>query len=527
MKKTTGLIMALIMAISLFSFQNYSAQAASIEAHANPEALTGAGYVTVTITLKNDSKNPMEQIYITGNDSSYDGSDDVIEPGKTLNCVISNVHIALEQLGTPIPFLVSWMEKDAPKTKTINVTVKKTGVVKPSDPPSQSPAPTAPPQESVLTVKRTASKNVAELSEKITLTYVVLNTGNNSISGVSLTDPDIRKNGAIFSNVTIKAGDSYTNEYVFTMGDKDATSKPVVKYELNGVTLSATTDSLIIKRTLTQIDLSVNQSETTVNGTDFTITATNNGNNSITGVSITDDAGVAVSEKFDLAIGGSKALTYHVAPDVTRNIFFTITGTMDSGVPYSSKTKEYPVYAYVDPNLLGLTLAVEVAVPLNHDGYVSLKFTVKNEGSVAMSALELKEERGGIICKFKNLASGESDSGVYSIYVGEARDLNFVLSSKDAVGKACEYKTLISAATIIGGEILSPSATAVAPGGNVGSTISDALVTILIVLGILTGLAGVALIVLSVFEFKEKQRLETMKRAQHKKRLQDNKDQNK
>ena len=84
-----------------------------------------------------------------------------------------------------------------------------------------------------------------------------------------------------------------------------------------------------------RISVEVIQGEATAAGVTFTLNLTNNGNQKISDIKITDDQGNRVnSDSFALAIGENRQLTYNVVTEEERYVTFSITGVTTSGDKY-------------------------------------------------------------------------------------------------------------------------------------------------------------------------------------------------
>ena len=135
------------------------------------------------------------------------------------------------------------------------------------------------------------------------------------------------------------------------------------------------------------------QSEATAAGVTFTLNLTNNGNQKISDIKITDDQGNRVNgDSFALAIGENRQLTYNVVTEEERYVTFSITGVTTSGDKYEDKTKSYVVRKYIDPDLLGIQFTAAVTETLNSAGSIGVRFNINNTGTMTMTDLVISME---------------------------------------------------------------------------------------------------------------------------------------
>jgi len=275
-----------------------------------------------------------------------------------------------------------------------------------------------------------------------------------------------------------------------------------------------------------KISVEVIQGEATANGVMFTLNLTNNGNQRISGIVITDDLGNRVNpDAFALAVGESRQLTYNVLTDTERYVVFNLSGETGNGDDYEDKTKSYVVRKYIDPSLLGIQLTASVTETLNSAGSVEIKFDINNTGTMEMKDLVISEvtveiaEDGTEQQKLTELYRTDTiPTGTFStpvtLYVGQPRDLAFLVEMKDPAGNPYTYNTYVTADYLgVGNVEETPDAQQSAIntlGASLGDSISKALTIAMIVLGALVVISVIAMIVLSSLE--KKQRREAARR---------------
>ena len=483
-----------------------AAMAASINVTSDPGALGAeGGSVQLSISIANDSEYAMENITISNNGTRFfETSGVIIAPGET-TAFSQSVSIPAAMLGQPIGFDIAWTENGEQKYSTASVTVLNSG---------------AGLAEAALSVSVKASSSQASRGESITLTYTITNSGITPISGVSLTDKEIAGRQAMISDVTVEPGTPYVYIHEFTMGSSTVVSAPVITYTgADGSTVTGSEKTLGMVNS--KISVSVTQGAASEEGQQFTIALTNNGNQRISKIKVTDELGNAVnSDAISLAIGESRTLTYTVPTTETRNVVFNISGIDATNTNYSDHTETYVVRKYIDPSLIGISFSAEVASPLDSAGSISLNFTVENTGSMDMQNLKLSESEYGLLYMLESVPRGTQTIN-QKMSIGSPRDLIFKLEIEDPSGNIYTYNAYIKA-DFVGVEAAPTSTPSVTTEedvlNEVGGSISSALRTVLIVLIILTVIAGIALIILDHQEKEERKRI-ARRRAQREKMM--------
>lgn len=484
------------------------AMATSINVTSDPGALGAeGGSVQLSISIANDSEYAMENISVSNNGTRFfETSGVIIAPGET-TAFSQSVSIPAAMLGQPIGFDIAWTENGEQKYSSASVTVLNSG---------------AGLAEAALSVSVKASSSQASRGESITLTYTITNSGITPVSGVSLTDKEIGGRQAMVSGITVEPGTPYVYIHEFTMGSSTVVSVPVVTYTgADGSTVTVTGSEKTLGMVNSKISVSVTQGAASEEGQQFTIALTNNGNQRISKIKVTDELGNAVnSDAISLAIGESRTLTYTVPTTETRNVVFNISGIDATNTNYSDHTETYVVRKYIDPSLIGISFSAEVASPLDSAGSISLNFTVENTGSMDMQNLKLSESEYGLLYMLESVPRGTQTIN-QKMSIGSPRDLIFKLEIEDPSGNIYTYNAYIKA-DYVGVEAAPTSTPSVTTEedvlNEVGGSISSALRTVLIVLIILTVIAGIALIILDHQEKEERKRI-ARRRAQREKMM--------
>ncbi len=495
-----------------------TAYAAEVSASVLPVTMISAGDGTVTITIKNTnapaedgSGAAITDISITPSipDVYFDTAGASIAPGESKSFSAA-CYFSEEMLNTSLSFTVSYTEGTKARSKDVSVKVL-----------------TA--KTSSVTLTRSASTKQASPGEEITLTYRISNAGDAPITITSLVDREIGgKSSILKEKQTVEAGASAEIQYVYKMGRSTVTSEPTVTYK-NAATKeegTAAASALTLGMVNSRISVEVIQGEAAASGVTFTLNLTNNGNQKISDIKITDDQGNRVNpDAFALAIGENRQLTYNVVTEEERYVTFSISGVTTSGDKYEDKTKSYVVRKYIDPDLLGIQFTAAVTETLNSAGSIGVRFDINNTGSMTMTNLVISmedaytDETGAEKTKLTEIYRTDAvPSGKFeaeqTVYVGEPRDLTFVVQMNDPAGNPYTYTAHIKA-EVLGvrnvQETDDAQKSAISTlGATVGDSISRALTIALIVLAVLTAVSVAAMVVLTALE--KKQRREAARR---------------
>ncbi len=492
-------LLALLLCLGLAQ----PALAAKLDAQASPSALAAAGEVTLTINVHNDGAFAMENLRIS---SAYSGIEfntqgAAIEPGSSRPFSVA-VGLSEAALGQALTFDVSWTENGEAKSGAASVTVQKQA-------------------SASLTASFSASKTQASQGEVVTLTYTLTNTGSIPVTVTSVVDKGVSSK-PIAEKVTVEPGSPLAIPFEYTMGAATVTSAPVITYiDSMGATQTLTLKETTLGMVMSKLSVEVTEGEPSVNGVPFSLLLTNNGNQKISAIQVKDELGNKVNgAEFALAIGESRQLSYTVLSDAERYVVFTVTGKSASGEAYENTTKSYVVRKYIDPALLGIEFNAAVVETLNAAGSIKVRFSVNNTGSLDMSNLVISEkklekkegeeqpvETLAEITRQESVAPGLFETE-QAVYVGEPRELTFVVTLNDPAGNIYTYTAYITADSV--GVYDGSGAEAVQQevieglGERIGTGISRALSVALVVLAVLIVLAAIALAILSQLERKQK-----------------------
>lgn len=494
-RKTTAIVIAIFMLVTLLPA---GARAAQFTSSSDPLAVPAeGGSVTLSVTIYNDAQYSMENIVIKNNGSAlFSGTSGTeIAPEQSVTFQ-QTVTVPASLVGQPINFEVTWTENGEAKSDTFSAVVLNSGGT----------------AATMLSATRTASSPQASQGEVITLTYTLVNNGVTPISGVAITDKEIGGKTPMVKDVVVQPGVPYVYTYTYTMGHSTVTSTPVITFlQADGTTGTITIEDKTLGMVKSKISIEVQQGAPAEEGQVFKLILTNNGNQKISKIKITDELGNAVtSDAFALAIGESTSFSYTVPTDGERNVVFYINGQDATGTAYSDHTETYTVRKYIDPSLIGISFRAEVSQPLDASGSISINFYVENNGSLEMRNLVLSEAEYGVLYQLGSVPQGTQTIN-QRMNAGTPRELSFTLTIEDPSGNLYTYNAYITAGYVGVESEATPAPDVEVQGGDlvseVGGSISSALRTVLIVLVVLTVIAGVALMMLTSLEKEERKRI--------------------
>ena len=357
----------------------------------------------------------------------------------------ASLSVTQAMLGVNLSFTVNWDDNGTARSETVTCKVNKKSV------------------SAYLSVKRTANPVNAPEGADVTFNYTFTNTGSTTLVNITLVDRYVfgTTNPAATFN-SIAPGETREFTKVIKMGSSTIVSAPVVTYYAQGgstpfvINVSQLTVGLI----QSQITKEIVMSNPTPEGVQFTIYLTNNGNQKLSNLIVTDELGNNVSgTAFSLAVGEQKVLKPFIPnPDSVRYVVFKITGTDFNGTAFKDSTSSYAVRPYIDTSLLSLTFTAGTTSSLAQNSTIGIEFSIKNTGSLDFYNLTVSEKSIGYeLHKWESLPVGASDKIQTEINIGGVRDLVFVLKAEDSSGNTYTYEAYVTADQIDVSQLIPPN----------------------------------------------------------------------
>lgn len=483
-----------------------------------PEQLSEEGDVTISIRLTNTNSAP------SGDETETPGQspDVTVDTGAYTSVAVSNeygvsfntsdvpagesktftgvMHVLGNQIGTELTFTLSWVDNGEQFSQILKIMIVR--------------ADTA-----YLNFKRNVNRTNAAPGEKISITYVMTNTGSVELTKIKLVDRYIAGTSSpMLKEFSLLPGEKKEFVYEYTMGSATVVSEPVVTFTPAGSSnaLTVTVSPITLGLINAQLTKEVTISNQTPDNVQLTLYLTNNGNQKLSNLTVKDELGNAVgSSGFTLAVGETKVIDYTIPnPSAVRNVVFYISGNNASGTAFSDNTKSIAVRPYIDTSLLGLKLSAAISSPLSSENVIGITFTVTNTGSIDYSNLSLKEKSiDHALYSLDVLKPGAPVEFSVDVNTGGARDLVFVLSANDTSGNTYEFEAYVTAAMIADDSVISNeppadgSDVSTEDDGNLGGKLDGLLTDIgaklktwVVVLGIIAAVAFIAIVVLIITE---------------------------
>ncbi|WP_264522511.1 gliding motility-associated C-terminal domain-containing protein [Flavobacterium sp. N2469] len=345
------------------------------------------------------------------------------------------------------------------------------------------------PQSGKLDLKKTAVFNdtnnngIAEAGETITYTFTVKNTGNVTITGITINDPLVAVTGGPIS-LAPNASDSTTFTAVYTIKQSDVDAGKITNSATatgtnpSGTPVAATSDDpltpapgdstvidlpqsgkLDLKKTAVFNDTNNNGIAEAGETITYTFTVKNIGNVTITGITINDPLVTVTGGPISLAPNASDSTTFTAvytikqsdvdAGKITNSA--TATGTNPSGTPVTVTSDDPLTPAPGDSTVIDLPQSGKLDLKktavfndTNNNGIaeagetITYSFTVKNTGSVTITGITINDPlvavTGGPISLAPNASDSTTFTAVYTIKQSDV-DAGKITNSATATGK--------------------------------------------------------------------------------------------
>ena len=486
------LSLVLVLAMCAFCPPAFADDEVRIEVTADPTELSEGGPVLFTFEISNYSDFELHEITIGLDNAIFtiEGMEGaVIPPGGSATFPLL-YEVPDSKIGLELLFQVSWLRYGEPFTMEVPVTIARA-------------------VEPIITITRTVDSAYAKQGDTIILTYELANETKFDMTNITVIDEQISDN-AILRNHTLNAGGTLSQSYVYTMGEDDVVSAPIVTYDVNGKTKSfSAIEPITLSMVLVQIDLNVEMGTPAATGVPFTITAVNNGNQTVTDIRITDELGNPVHEgSFSLDPGQSRSYSYLVVPVSTepvRNVAFQLTGTDALGEAYEPEYEQtYEVHPFVDDSQLSVTLLPEILEPWTaQTGAVRVRVIIRNTSAVELINAVLSESTLGDLATYDVLNNGDTIFE-QELVIGSPRNLTFSIKAVDPAGtERVLTGAMLTVAYPTATDTPAPTMPAAElPTEGIAGGWNSTLVIMLIIVGAVMLAAFTALIILAVLEHR-------------------------
>ncbi len=360
----------------------------------------------------------------------------VVIPAGSSKTFTATMTVSTGMIGVNLPFTVSWKDGGVQKSETVSCKIGRI---------SASP---------YLSFVRNANPVSASEGTEVTVTYSFANNGSVKLTNITLIDRQVSgSSNPLLPPFSLDPGQSKEHTYTFTMGKSTVVSDPVVTFYAQGSStqLTKTVSKMAIGLIQSQLTKDVEKGVPTPEGVKFTIYLTNNGNQKLNSLVVTDELGNKVSDKaFSLAVGESKVLEYFVPnPDSVRYVVFNINGFDYNDTAFKDNTASFAVRPYIDTSLLGLSFTAGTTTSLNAENMIGIEFNLQNTGSLGLYKLSVSEKNLQYeIYSWNELDVGASEKANVDINIGGQRDLVFELTYEDPSGNTYVHEAYVTADSI-------------------------------------------------------------------------------
>ena len=395
----------------------------------------GVGSVGIPVTpmMSVSSGGDYTNIRITNSYGvSFQTSGVSISPGSS-KTFTGTMHVSAGMIGVELPFTVTWTTYGQTKSETVTCKIKRLNA---------SP---------YLSVIRTANPVNASEGTEVTITYTFTNSGSVRLTNITLVDRYVKGSSSpLLSPFSLDPG--ATKEYVHTliMGNSTIVSQPVITFYAQGSStqLTKNVSALTIGLIQSQLTKEIVKGTATPEGVLFKIYLTNNGNQKLSSLVVTDELGNKVSdEPFSLAVGEYKSLEYFVPnPDTVRYVVFSIKGVDYNNTEFKDNTASFIVRPYIDMSLLGLSFTAVTTTSLSEANVLGIEFNIENTGSMDFHNISVTEKKLDYeLYTMETLGVGAKEKANVELNIGEVRELVFVLTAEDPSGNTHTHEAYVTA----------------------------------------------------------------------------------
>lgn len=490
-----GLITALSGAAGALAAENVL-----ITASVSPQTLSGAGEVTLRVTVANSYNAPysMEDVLVLRGEATLCRMGDIVPAdSRTRQAALP---VAAEELGREIVLTLSWSENGAAQTQDFSVTVGGDG---------------ARPE---VEFTRSLPVRVARTGDDVLITYAVRNTGVIDVTDLTITDGQA---GTVGSRGVLAAGGDAWETVVSHRMDGDFTSAPTLTYTAGSSVYSTALDPVTVETAVTSLSaaLEVDQTHVTA-GTAVTLmcTVTNTGNTDLATVTVSCGTMGQLDTITNLAAGASRVFIRQITASETASYFFTVAGRDGAGGTAETATNPVTVTALETPSEISMSIeAWADRRELERAGDVRIELAIANTGTAPLTNVQVIDQDGLIIGTFDTLPVGRQTIN-HTAHVGADKVFLFKMSLLMDDGTVREVASqpievtvrepdptpASTGITVVTGVTADPGTTAPASGGSGLTPVSAELRAILAAIALIA--AAIAVLVALMVRDRERGR---------------------
>jgi uncharacterized protein YxjI len=291
-----------------------------------------------------------------------------------------------------------------------------------------------------VTVK--TNKEIADAGDTVTFTFTLENQGEADITDIVVKAPNLNSGKALKDKFSLAAGsDPYTFSYKYTMTTGDIVVTPKISYKANGTDQTPITKDPITV-TLSKRDVNVsatvdNKNPQAGEEVNFTLTITNNGNMSYSGMKVTMNGEAVDFPSSTLKPDDSFDKTYTSSFETSTEVTFSVTMKDKNGeqvnVTYGPIQIQLPVDSSQVSDKLKLIMNVD-RPQLTSAGAVNFTGYISNATDYDFINLQVNEASLGNVYSASALEASGQANIEWTADVNATTTYNFVLTATDQDG---------------------------------------------------------------------------------------------
>lgn len=388
--------------------------------------------ITVSITISNagegDMPGPITLYYPNGNQVKEFGSP-TLTVGNSASWTgtwkVTQAQLESGRITFKIKYSIYNEDGDlVNKTKSFSKAIKYTGAVTSAE------------------INRTITPTTAREGQEVAVTYEVVNTGTTNITDVSIKEHSSisSKKGTIDA---VKPGEKQSYTFKTTMGTKDLTSEATITYKAAGATQTVKKEKQTIKYGEVKLNATLKADKkggAVGDAATLTLTLKNTGNQTISGISVTDPVLGTVWSDQTVEAGKTLTLETNLTLNDTQDYQFTVTGSDDAGNTVETATDRVTL-TVLDPSQ-AITLTVN-AVPDRTVVYTVpavVKFTISvtNNSTVDVETVNVYAVNTRLY-QFSGIPAGETATFVRDVSISMDGTYVFEARCNDQLGQPLSF----------------------------------------------------------------------------------------
>lgn len=406
---------AMLLAALAIAPAAFAESSLGVTATTNPEEVEGPGEIEIRLSLANNGTVPLENITLV---TEY-GAEKILgtlEVGQTRTFRISDFIVNEYQVGGSVSFSFKWNEGGIQQGLSYPIAIKE-----------KIPEPS-------IEATCAASSLLGKDGDEITITYTVKNTGDVSLTKLTITDPISPQ--AIAEDVDLGPGKTHEAKYTFTLKSSVASRPKVTALTEAGEEFSQDFPGLNVKMASPALTVIAAPGLPGADGIPVDITVKNTGNVSANEIILKDQDGKAIGEAFRLAEGAEKKIEHIVKIDAEKQFSVTASYIADGMGKQALTAASEPVGLKPVISAEDIKLSVEVIpnqTELSAPGVMNFQVLLKNEGKIPLLNLVISEQTRGSMQMISELPVGEQTVDL-QLDMAQSGNLNIVVDYEDGQG---------------------------------------------------------------------------------------------